>query len=94
MHEHLDRECSLFELADVAGVSPYYFHRLFVAQVGQSPHRYLRSARLERAKTLLRATDMTSTQIGRAVGFGSLPHFINTFRAQVGLTPTRFRAAR
>jgi AraC-like DNA-binding protein len=93
--DHADRHYAdpldLATLAEVAGLSKYHFHRLFSATHGRSPAAYLSERRLERAQDLLRATNLTVTEVCHAVGFSSLGSFSSTFRRIVGETPTEFQ---
>lgn len=93
--DHADRHFSapldLAQLAAVAGVSKYHFQRLFTATYGLSPAEYLSRRRIERAQDLLRATNLTVTEVCFAVGFSSLGSFSSRFSALVGESPTRFR---
>src|SRR5579859_3958247 len=78
-------------LARVAHVSPAHFSREFRATFGETPHRYLRGRRVERAMELLRETDRSVTDICFDVGFNSLGTFSRTFRAIVGESPSAYR---
>ena len=75
-------------LARSASVSPAYFSRSFKAAFGETPHQYLMSRRMERAKALLRAGDLSVTEVCFAVGFTSLGSFSTQFKRFVGDTPT------
>jgi AraC-like DNA-binding protein len=93
--DHADRHYAetldLAALAEVAGLSKYHFHRLFAATYGRSPAAYLSERRIERAQDLLRATNLTVTEICHAVGFSSLGSFSSTFRRIVGASPSEFQ---
>ncbi len=78
-------------LARIAVLSPSHFTRKFRATFGETPHQYLYRRRVERAKWLLRSTDLPVTDICYEVGYGSLGTFIRTFVRIVGETPTRHR---
>lgn len=78
-------------LAAEAGLSKYHFHRLFKATYGRTPAAYLSERRIERAQDLLRATNLTVTEVCHAVGFSSLGSFSSRFRAVVGESPTEFQ---
>lgn len=94
--DHADRHFAapldLAQLAAVAGVSKFHFQRLFAATYGISPAEYLSQRRIERAQDLLRATNLTVTEICFAVGFASLGSFSSRFSALVGESPSAFRA--
>lgn len=93
--DHIDRHFAepidLETLADVAGISKYHFQRLFTATYGRSPASYLTERRVERAQDLLRATNLTVTEVCHAVGFSSLGSFSSRFRAVVGESPSAFQ---
>lgn len=78
-------------LARSAAVSPSYFSRSFKAAFGETPHQYLMSRRIERAKALLRAGELSVTEVCLAVGFTSLGSFSTQFRRAVGDSPSAYR---
>src|SRR5687768_3773762 len=79
-------------LARVSGVSEAHFARSFKQAYGLPPHRYLLTRRIERAKTLLRDTDLPVTEIAFQTGWGSLGTFGRTFRDVTGESPGELRA--
>src|SRR5258708_3385509 len=79
-------------LARVSGVSEAHFARSFKDAFGIPPHRYLLTRRVERAKTLLRDTDLAITEIPFETGWESLGTFGRTFRDVTGETPGELRA--
>lgn len=79
-------------LASVSGASEAHFARSFKEAFGTPPHRYLLSRRLERAKALLRDTDLPITEIAFATGWQSLGAFGRTFHDVVGESPGALRA--
>ncbi|GAB3445284.1 helix-turn-helix transcriptional regulator [Phycicoccus ginsengisoli] len=93
--DHADRHYTepigLEELAAVAGLSKYHFLRLFRATYGRTPAAYLSERRVERAQDLLRATNLTVTEVCHAVGYSSLGSFSSRFRAVVGESPSEFQ---
>lgn len=93
--DHADRNFAepldLQTLAAVAGISKFHFQRLFAATYGRSPAAYLSERRIERAQDLLRATNLTVTEVCHAVGFSSLGSFSSRFRQVVGETPSAFQ---
>ncbi len=72
-------------------MSKYHFQRLFTATYGLSPAAYLSQRRIERAQDLLRATNLTVTEVCHSVGFSSLGSFSSRFRALVGCSPREFQ---
>jgi AraC-like DNA-binding protein len=89
--ENLDHDVDLRAIAQEASLSPYYFTRQFTAFVGVPPYRYLIQLRIDRARALLRETELTVTQICHRVGFNSLSHFTTTFRQHTGVSPSAYR---
>ena len=93
--DHADRHYAdpldLEQLASIAALSKYHFHRLFTATYGVTPATYVSERRIERAQDLLRATNLTVTEVCHAVGFSSLGSFSSRFRAIVGESPSAFQ---
>jgi AraC-like DNA-binding protein len=79
-------------LARSAHVSQAHFSREFKATFGETPHHYLLSRRMERAKALLRAQEASVTEVCLSVGFTSLGSFSSQFRRFVGESPSAYRA--
>lgn len=88
---HYAEPLDLDALAAVAGISKYHFQRLFTATYGLSPAAHISRRRVERAQDLLRATNLTVTEVCLAVGFSSLGSFSSRFRELVGETPSEFQ---
>lgn len=78
-------------LAGVSGVSEAHFARSFRDAFGVPPHRYLLTRRIERAKALLRDTDLPITEIAFQTGWNSLGTFGRTFRDITGESPGDLR---
>lgn len=88
---HYAEPLDLDRLAATAGISKYHFHRLFTATYGVTPAVHLSQRRIERAQDLLRATNLTVTEVCHAVGFSSLGSFSSRFRQIVGESPKEFQ---
>ena len=78
-------------LARAAAVSKYHFVRSFARAYGETPMRYLTRRRIERAQDLLRAANLTVTEICMLVGFRSVGSFSARFSELVGESPTAYR---
>jgi AraC family transcriptional regulator of adaptative response/methylated-DNA-[protein]-cysteine methyltransferase len=82
---------SLAELAESAGLSPGYFHRLFRAETGLTPKGYAAAHRAGRIRQeLLKAGSVTEAIYG--AGFNSSGRFYEKSAGMLGMTPTRYRA--
>ena len=79
-------------LAAEANVSKFHFLRCFAATYGLTPARYLAERRIERAQDLLRATNLTVTEVCLLVGYSSLGSFSSRFRELVGVSPSAYQA--
>src|SRR6266849_8819621 len=84
---------TLDAMAEAANLSKFHFARSFVAVYGETPRAYLTRRRIERAKDLLRAANLTVTEICFQVGFESLGSFSSRFRDLVSMSPTEYRSA-
>jgi AraC-like DNA-binding protein len=85
--EPLDLEA----LARTAGVSKYHFLRCFAAEYGETPMQYVTRRRIERATDLLRATNLTVTEVCNLVGYSSLGSFSAKFSELVGMSPSEYQ---
>jgi AraC-like DNA-binding protein len=79
-------------LAGVSGVSEAHFARSFKDAFGVPPHRYLLTRRIERAKALLRDTEMAIIDIALDTGWQSLGTFGRVFKDVTGESPSELRA--
>lgn len=91
IEDNLDGDLSLEAMAAEVIVSPRYLPRAFKTAIGQSPHRYVLARRIERAKELLRNTDMPIVDVALASGFSSQSHLSNWFLREVGISPAAYR---
>lgn len=90
--EQLDEQLDLASLAEVAHFSPFHFHRLFSAWMGETFGDYLRRRRLEVAAMRLAAQPRTRVlNIALSVGFGSAEAFTRAFTSRFGCSPTVWR---
>jgi AraC-like DNA-binding protein len=91
LEANMTRDVNMVSVARRVALSPFYLTRIFKAQYGVPPYRYLIRLRINYATELLRDSVLTVTQICHRVGFNSLSHFITTFRRHVGVSPTQYR---
>ncbi|WP_188575985.1 helix-turn-helix domain-containing protein [Azorhizobium oxalatiphilum] len=79
-------------LADLAGLSPFHFHRRFAEVMGETVVSYGRRIRLEAAASRICRTPASILHTAHAVGYGSQAAFTRAFSRRFGLTPNRLRA--
>ena len=90
--QHLDQPLDLPTLAQVAYFSPFHFHRLFAAWMGETLGDYLRRRRVEVAAMRMAAQPRLSVlNAGLGVGFGSGESFSSAFKLRFGASPTTWR---
>jgi AraC family transcriptional regulator len=90
--EHLDEPLSLEVLAGIAAWSPYHFHRIFKAMMGETVAEFVWRLRLERAANQLRTRSEASiTRIALDCGFATPSSFSRAFRQRFGVTASGFR---
>lgn len=82
---------TLDDLAETAGLSPFYFARTFRSVVGVPPGEFQSALRFERAKHLLLNSPASVTEICFEVGYDSLGTFSSRFKRLVGIGPAQFR---
>lgn len=90
--QHLDAPLDLQQLAALAHFSPFHFHRLFAAWVGETLGAYLQRRRLEvAARRLADAPELSVLEVALGVGFGSGEAFARAFKTHFGQTPRAWR---
>jgi len=91
IHEHLADELTLARIAATLAMSPCHFAHEFRRAVGVAPHQYILDQRVQRAKRLLRDTDLPLIEIAHRVGCSSPSHFSVLFRRATGYPPKHYR---
>jgi len=86
-----DQQWTLAEMADHCGIQRTQLGKVFQKLTGSTPMEYLFRIRMERAKTLLRETDIKITDIALECGYGTSQYFANTFKQATGATPSEYR---
>lgn len=82
-------DCSLAELAALAGVDRFRLLRAFRRDLGLPPHLYKTQLRLRHVKRLMRAGE-SPARAAVAAGFSDQSHMIRKFRAAYGVTPGEY----
>lgn len=91
VEEHYPGTISMAEMARLARLSPTHFNRRFRQLLRMTPTAYLRSVRVQRARTLLATTTKPLAEIAALTGFTDQSHFTKRFRQTTGLTPDAYR---
>jgi AraC family transcriptional regulator len=91
VESNLDQDITLENLAEAAGFSCRHFARSFRLQTGETPHRWLMTVRLEKAKDLLRDTEFSLCDVADRCGFASQSHMTTVMKNETGYTPRQWR---
>lgn len=91
IEEHLEETLSLERISEIAGISPFHFHRIFRALSGETVQSYICRLRMEYAKGALLFSEKTVTEIGGEVGYENPSAFTKRFTAETGMAPSRYR---
>ena len=88
---NLDADPSIADIAAECGLSSSYFAKAFKQATGSPPHAWLSMKRIERAKRLLKGTNVDLAEIALACGFVDQSHFSRAFAKHEGCSPGRWR---
>ncbi|WP_378173269.1 GyrI-like domain-containing protein [Aquimarina sp. SS2-1] len=90
--EHLDGDVSLASVSKVAFYSPFHFHRIFKAVIGETLNEYINRRRIEKmASILMHQKEISITELSSQYGFNSNSSFTRAFKKFYGVSPTEFR---
>lgn len=91
MERHNEQPLSTQALAELIKVSPRQLERLFRQHLGETPSTFYLGLRLDKARQLLRQTDMSVLEVGLACGFESSSYFSRCYRARFATCPRQDR---
>ncbi len=88
---NLETQIRVEELASVTRLSKSHFFRAFRLSFSTSPHAYILTLRLARAREMLMASDEQISRVAAACGFADQAHFSRIFRREIGCAPGLWR---
>ena len=91
INDHLDESLDLKNLAEVAALSEFHFHRVFKALKGESIGAHISRLRIEAAARLLRYSALSIEDIAFNIGYEAPAALSKAFENQYGITPTQYR---
>lgn len=91
IEHNLGKPITLPDIAGEVNMSQYHFSRLFKKHYGYSPYEYLLLARINKAKHLLKTTELPVKVIAQQVGYVNASTFSSAFTTKAGLSPKAFR---
>ena len=91
IHEHLDTELTLKNLADFTGICPSHLSHRFHEKMGMRLFEYITVHRMYRAMFLLREKQYSIGEISDLTGFSNISVFSKSFKRHTGYSPVEFR---
>lgn len=91
MNRNLDQSIEFQEYCEKSGISYSKFRSSFKQQTGFAPLQYFLLLKIEKAKDLLRTTDLSSKQIAFKLGFSSEHYFSRLFKSKTGHTSQEYK---
>lgn len=88
---HLDEKIRAKDLAELVGYTEYYLTHKFREETGLSVSDYVKNAKIDRARLLLRSTELSVQEISEQLCFGSRNYFSRVFSEVAGQTPIEYR---
>lgn len=92
INENYTKINSIEEIADHFFISKFYLCRLFVRDMGMPLITYLNMVKVRAACALIESEQLTLTEIALRCGFNSSSYFCKVFKAEMGLSPSAYRA--
>ncbi len=90
IEENYDKDVSLYQIADAAGMNSAYLSALFKGETGISFVRYLTEMRVNKAKEFLAKGHLVS-EVGDMVGYHNYRYFCDVFKKSTGVTPNEYK---
>ena len=88
---NLDKKIRAADIAALVGYTEYYMTHKFKEETGLSVTDYIKFAKIERAKVLLKSTNQTVQDIAAALSFSTRNYFSRIFQEVTGQTPMEYR---
>ncbi|MDF2987858.1 MAG: response regulator containing CheY-like receiver domain and AraC-type DNA-binding domain [Eubacterium sp.] len=89
--KYSDANLSLSTVASKVMMSPSHFSTIFAAETGETFIEFLTKVRINKAKELLKTTNMLSADIAYETGYNDPHYFSNLFKKQTGYSPRNFK---
>jgi AraC family transcriptional regulator len=91
IHANIEDELTLSGMAQSVGLSAAHFSEMFRKSTGETPYQFVLRCRTERAKEILRKSELRVLDVAVACGFKTQQHFARVFRQLCGASPTEYR---
>lgn len=91
IHKNYDKDLNMAVVSNYISMNYSLFSYLFKEYTGNNFVNYLKSIRMEEAKKLLAGTELRIVEISARVGYENEKHFMKTFKASCGVSPSEYR---
>lgn len=89
--EHIRENIKVADIAEQLGFNAHYVAMKFREEVGRTIREYIRGAKVSEAKSLLKYSNLSLTEISELLSFSSQSYFTTTFKNVTGITPRQYR---
>ena len=93
INEHLNEKPDLTTLSQIANVSPFHFHRIFKAIIGENLGEYVQRLRLEYVAEKLKTTELSLNTLAEKTGYNSEQALSKAFKKHFGTPPSIYKLA-
>lgn len=91
IHENIDKDISIDQLADIACITEDHFIRLFKKEMNYTPTKYINLKKMEKAQLFLLTTNLPVRSIAFDLSIDNISYFNRIFKQHTGKTPTQYR---
>lgn len=91
IEKNMEKDISLEQVAEFAGVSSFYLSKLFKEEKGVTFINFLTDTRLDKAQQLLKDNSISIKEITAAIGYNDQNYFSRLFKNKFGISPTEYR---
>ncbi|MBI9013106.1 MAG: helix-turn-helix transcriptional regulator [Clostridiales bacterium] len=91
IEQNISNPIKVTDISSEVNVSENYLYKIFIRVLGLPPTKYIMHYKIKQAKELLNYSDCTLEEIAYKLGFSSSYHLSNSFKKNLGVSPTNYR---
>lgn len=91
LKNYSDTDFSVPQISDYFDISEVHLRRIFKNTVGTSPIKYINCLKLEKAKNILKTSNLTISETALSSGFSDPYYFSKVFKKEFDITPSEYR---